>query len=80
MASEEKRIDSLADDLHEVKNDVHKISTDLASLNTKFEESVKHMNYRMDTMSSVRMWVITFFSIVAGAAGAIKIFEALFNR
>ena len=61
--------------IDQIKEDVGELKLNVTKLDTMMSNQFKHLTYRIDAISSVRMWIITIGAVVGGVAGLIKIVE-----
>lgn len=61
--------------INQIKQELSNLRLDITKIETTVEEEFKHLTYRIDVISSIRMWIITIGAIIGGIAGAIKIIE-----
>ena len=66
------------DELKRLREDVSELKANLVKLEATWLKDLNHLTFRMDTLSNVRIWIITLCASVAGFGGLLKIIEKFF--
>lgn len=67
------------EELKHLRDDVSEMKSNIAKLESAWQKDLTHLNFRMDTLSNVRIWIITICATIGGLGGAVKIFEKFFS-
>lgn len=63
------------EEIKKLRDDVSELKANLVKLEATWLKDLNHLTFRMDTISNVRIWIITICAGVAGIAGAVKLIE-----